>query len=145
MDTPGRFESGCPALTRQNHLFTMDIQFRISLVGDSVMINEPELVSPIKEYLETQFDAPVSSLEKDLSQYYFIEIGDGKFRALAVSGELIKKDDPGADPGGELIAKLEGWNVVKLLKKVPDGEELVITRNGPAGTRPRSFYNDSEA
>ncbi|MCZ6503670.1 MAG: hypothetical protein O6945_14295 [Gammaproteobacteria bacterium] len=81
----------------------------------------------------------------DLSQYYFIEIGDGKFRALVVSGEIIKKDDPGADPGGELIAKLEGWNVVKLLKEVPDVDELVITRNGPAGTRPRSFYNDSEA
>ncbi len=109
------------------------------------MINEPELVRQIKEYLETQFGAPVSSLEMDLSQYYFIEIGDGKFRALVVSGEIIKKDDPGADPGGELIAKLEGWNVVKLLKKVPDGEELVITRNGPAGTRPRSFYNNSEA
>jgi len=123
----------------------MDIQFRISLEGDSVMINEPELVRQIKEYLETQFDAPVSSLEMDLSQYYFIEIGDGKFRALVVSGEFIKKDDPGADPGGELIAKLEDWNVVKLLKKVPDGEELVITKNGPAGTRPRSFYNNSEA
>ena len=110
------------------------------------MINEPELVRQIKEYLETQFDAPVSSLEMDLSQYYFIEIGDGKFQALVVSGEFIKKDVPGADdPGGELIDKLEGWNVVKLLKKVPDGEELVITRNGPAGTRPRSFYNNSEA
>jgi hypothetical protein len=124
----------------------MDIQFRISVVGDSVMINEPELVRQINDYLETQFDTPVSSLEMDLSQYYFIEIGDGKFRALVVSGEFIKKDVPVADdPGGELIAKLEGWNVVKLLKKVPDGEELVITRKGPAGTRPRSFYNNSEA
>ena len=120
----------------------MAIQFRISLVGDSVMKNEPELVRQIEEYLETQFGASVSSLEMDLSQYYFIEIGDGKFRALVVSGEFVKKDDPGA---GELIAKLEGWNVVKLLKEVSDVDELVITRNGPAGIRPRSFYNDSEA
>ena len=118
----------------------------ISLFFSSIRVYGWALVRQINEYLETQFDTQVSSLEMDLSQYYFIEIGDGKFRALVVSGEFIKKDVPVADdPGGELIAKLEGWNVVKLLKKVPDGEELVITRNGPAGIRLRSFYNNSEA